>query len=256
MSISSCSSAVLLIFALDVSVVICKDCLLTNQCKCGFDDGSGSVDLTSLGHTDNTPRFKDVYYSTDLTYYSYNPCGGFNEGSCSNAAACGINQDKSQQLQIGDASIAKTSFTYDDGAGNVQVTYQSDQGVTEVVLVCEQSACEPKFEPQGQVSEGEFLMQLTTICACPGECTASGSPKCGSGSSGLGGGSILLIVFFSLLFVYLVVGILFMKFVKKAEGKEVIPNSSFWFAIPRNIKGGFVFVLSKVTRKQVTYDSI
>ena len=39
------------------------------------------------------------------------------------------------------------------------------------------------------------LMQLTTICACPGECTTSGSPKCGSGSSGgLGGGSILLIV--------------------------------------------------------------
>ena len=36
--------------------IFCKDCLLTNQCKCGFDDGSGSVDLTSLGHTDNTPR--------------------------------------------------------------------------------------------------------------------------------------------------------------------------------------------------------
>ena len=27
-----------------------------------------------------------------------------------------------------------------------------------------------------------------------------------------------------------------MKFVKKAEGKEVIPNSSFWFSIPGNIK--------------------
>ena len=41
------------------------------------------------------------------------------------------------------------------------------------------------------------LMQLTTICACPGGCTASGSPKCGSGSgsSGLGGGSVLLILY-------------------------------------------------------------
>ena len=27
-----------------------------------------------------------------------------------------------------------------------------------------------------------------------------------------------------------------MKFVKKAEGKEVVPNSSFWFSIPGNIK--------------------
>ena len=42
--------------------------------------------------------------------------------------------------------------------------------------------------------------------------------------------------FFSLLFVYLVVGMIFMKFVKKAEGKEVIPNSTFWFAIPGQIK--------------------
>ena len=41
---------------LEVKLVLCKDCLLTNQCQCGFDDGSGSVDLTSLGHTDNTPR--------------------------------------------------------------------------------------------------------------------------------------------------------------------------------------------------------
>ena len=45
-----------LLLILDVAPVICKDCLMTNQCKCGFDDGSGSVDITSLGHTDNTPR--------------------------------------------------------------------------------------------------------------------------------------------------------------------------------------------------------
>ena len=60
MAILSCSNAVLLTFAcftiLNVTLVLSKDCLLANQCKCGFDDGSGSVDLTSLGHTDNTPR--------------------------------------------------------------------------------------------------------------------------------------------------------------------------------------------------------
>ena len=41
--------------------------------------------------------------------------------------ACGISQDKTQQVQIGDASLTKTSFTYDDGSGNVQVTYQADE---------------------------------------------------------------------------------------------------------------------------------
>ena len=28
---------------------------------------------------------------------------------------------------------------------------------TEVILVCDQSACEPKFEPQGQVSQQQFV---------------------------------------------------------------------------------------------------
>ena len=31
-------------------------------------------------------RFKDVYYDTDQMFYSYNPCGGFTEGDCSEAA--------------------------------------------------------------------------------------------------------------------------------------------------------------------------
>ena len=56
------------------------------------------------------------------------------------------------------------------------------------------------------------LMQMTTICACPGECTESGSPKCGSGpgsSGGLGGGSILLIVYADDPFLFLIQYFLF-----------------------------------------------
>ena len=42
--------------------------------------------------------------------------------------------------------------------------------------------------------------------------------------------------FFSLFFVYLIAGVAFMKFVKKAEGKEVVPNVNFWTALPELIK--------------------
>lgn len=249
----------MLLIVLSAKLVVSKDCLLKDQCSCQFDDGSGTVDITSLGNTDQTPKFKDVLVDQDQTYYSYNPCGGFTEGDCSDAAACAISQDKTQSEQIGDASLAKTSFKFD--SGNVQVSYTSGSGVislTEVILQCDQSACEPKFEPQGRVSQGNFLMQLTTICACPNECDKSGAAKCRSGgSSGLGGGSILLIIFFSLLFVYLIVGALIMKFVKKAEGKEVIPNIGFWTAVPSHIKGGIMFTFAKITRRQTpTYDSI
>ena len=36
-------------------------------------------------------RFKDVYYDTDQMFYSYNPCGGFTEGDCSEAAVSTMN---------------------------------------------------------------------------------------------------------------------------------------------------------------------
>ena len=36
-------------------------------------------------------RFKDVYYDADQMYYSYNPCGGFTEGGCSEAAVSSMN---------------------------------------------------------------------------------------------------------------------------------------------------------------------
>ena len=39
-----------------------------------------------------------------------------------------------------------------------------------------------------------------------------------------------------LVVVYIVGGVLFMKFARGAEGKEVIPNVNFWSELPGNIK--------------------
>lgn len=245
--------------------VVSKDCTVDDECSCTFEDGSGKVDLTSLGNTDNTPKFKDVLYKDEGYFYSYNPCGGFKEGDCEKAATCVSNQDKSEQQQIGDASRA--AFKYDDSAGNVIVAYTSGSGVlrlTTVNLVCDQSACDPKFEPLGEQGAGQFEMTLTTVCACAGGCTASGPTNCGGGhhhgggsaSGGLSGGSILLIIFFVVVVMYLVGGVLFMKFRKQETGTNLIPNKGLWTGLPRNIGAGFKFVFSKITRRNVTYDQI
>ncbi|WAQ94373.1 hypothetical protein MAR_006844 [Mya arenaria] len=61
---------------------------------------------------------------------------------------------------------------------------------------------------------------------------------------------------FGVLVSYLIGGILFMKFVKKAEGSEAIPNKGFWASIPRNVVNGCKFTVSKIRRKDVTYDQI
>ena len=39
-----------------------KNCEIVDQCSCQFDDGSGKVDLTSLGNKDSTPRFRSFYF--------------------------------------------------------------------------------------------------------------------------------------------------------------------------------------------------
>ncbi|XP_060578370.1 cation-dependent mannose-6-phosphate receptor-like isoform X2 [Ruditapes philippinarum] len=223
-----------------------------------MDDGSGKVDLTRLGNSDNTPKFKDVLYSDEGYYYSYNPCGGFDEGACSNAAVCVSNQDKSEQQQIGDASRA--AFKWDDDSNNVIAAYTSGKGVlrlSTVNLICDPNACTPTFQPEGEQGAGQFEMTLTTVCACPGKCGPNGPTSCsGSGSSGLSGGSILLIAFFTLVVIYFVAGILYMKFKNQATGTDLIPNKSLWTSIPRNVVNGNKFVISKITRKPTTYDQI
>ena len=44
---------------------------------------------------------------------------------------------------------------------------------------------------------------------------------------------------------YLLVGIIIMKFVRKANGKEVIPHVNFWLSIPGNAKVQFMLPIKE-----------
>ncbi|KAF6030049.1 hypothetical protein EB796_011646 [Bugula neritina] len=59
----------------------------------------------------------------------------------------------------------------------------------------------------------------------------------------ISGGSVLLIIFFVGLFLYLVIGILVNKCVRGAVGLEVIPNYAFWQDLPSLTKEGFAFTI-------------
>lgn len=78
------------------------------------------------------------------------------------------------------------------------------------------------------------------------------SPNCcpnknPSNGKGLTGGSILLIVFFSVIAVYLISGMLYMKFFKQQNGLDLIPHRAFWLLIYDYIKSGFSFTKDKIT---------
>lgn len=92
-----------------------------------------------------------------------------------------------------------------------------------VMFICDQSA----LEGHGQVIEENnigqdgcyYLFEYTTNLVC-----SSQEPRI----AGLSMGSVLVIVFFTLVAVYLLVGFLYQRFVVGAKGMEQIPNYGFW----------------------------
>merc|ERR1712136_123617 len=84
--------------------------------------------------------------------------------------------------------------------------------------------------------------------------TSSTAAKCYKGlrpsdNGGLSGGSILLIIFFSVMFVYILTGTLFMKFKRNAIGSEMFPNKSFWTNCPGLVKDGVRCLISPCSKR-------
>ncbi|XP_078378608.1 cation-dependent mannose-6-phosphate receptor-like [Oculina patagonica] len=88
--------------------------------------------------------------------------------------------------------------------------------------------------------DSKYSATLTSKCACDDGCHHN--PEGPGGSSGLSTGSILLIVFFVLLIVYIIGGILINKYKLGVESMpEMCPNYQFWAGIPSLIKDGVLF---------------
>ncbi|XP_060086203.1 uncharacterized protein LOC132565574 [Ylistrum balloti] len=244
-------------------------CTQKDLCSCSLDDGSGDIDVSTIGNQDGTAMFADMI-SSDGQKYSLNLCYPFNELSCSNAAACQVMTDGSASYQIGDASNVGFEI---DSLNQVHVKYTNiDQGsgltrTTDVTLVCNPGADPPLASADGETAPGSvtYLFTVNTKCGCPGQCgsgpappdptTTKGpgpdpgpGPKTGGSSDGISIGTVLVIVALSLGFTYMVGGILFMKMVRHANGREVVPNASFWGNLPGLVKDGFVFTIGKCKR--------
>ena len=64
--------------------------------------------------------------------------------------------------------------------------------------------------------------------------------------------------FFAALFLYFVVGTLFMRFGRNAQGTDMIPNKNFWVSLPQLIKVtiDFCFEREIKTKKRMKEDDI
>ncbi|KAH9500959.1 Cation-dependent mannose-6-phosphate receptor [Bulinus truncatus] len=216
------------------------DCVKVGPCSCTFSDSH--IDLSPIVSGPG-PLFKDQYDSQYNSQYSYNPCIAFTESSCSNVAVCQSHFGSYFSCGTQESAI----FKYDSSSKLVTIQYAStDQGVTRTSLVtlkCTKDSASNMLIATGESPTQVYNFELQSKYACE---------QPGGLSVAISVGSILLIIFFSVLCVYLIAGILFQKLGRKAVGSEIVPNHSFWFSLPSLLKDGTFFVLTHCAIERCT----
>ncbi|KAK7488281.1 hypothetical protein BaRGS_00020440 [Batillaria attramentaria] len=221
----------ILLCVICTNYTVADDCTKINSCSCNSSEGT--IDLSALGNNDGSAKYLDQPDADGSWQFSYNPCHSFTEGTCSDVAACQVSTDASQFYSIGTQDSAQFKK---DSDGNVMIEYSAtDQGTqrtTQVSLVCDKSS-----------DDTLKAMTLTSKHCCP----SGGKPGPGptvTTSLELSIGTILCMAFVGLLIVYIGVGIAIQKGVRKAQGKEVIPNYSLWSSVPGLVKDGVKFTVT------------
>jgi len=157
-------------------------------------------------------------------------CGDITQGKWGGISTSGADQFKKTYPN------ANFSITYSNGdqARNVEIILNCDKATAASVvdLVVE--------KPGGTKN---YHLVLNTKYACPGV------------KGGITGGGIFLIILVSVAFLYLVVGMLVMRFGKGATGAEMVPNHDFWVSLPGLFMDGCRFTVAKI-RGQQTYNEI
>ncbi|KAK7108941.1 uncharacterized protein [Littorina saxatilis] len=144
----------------------------TDVCGCVFDDGSGTIDVSSLANTDGTPRFQTVPGGPHNETYYYNPCTPFNKVTCSEAAVCVVNANGENATQVGDAETA-TWIYQAQGQGGVNASvlianyqHRGSDFISQsfVKFVCDPSASTPTFELENDDNNVYLAGDLLEVC--------------------------------------------------------------------------------------------
>ena len=229
-----------------------------NSCACETEGGYINLEKLDQAKQNGQPKWSAIpdVTLTDTTY-AYNPCTAFTSTApCTSVAGC--QTQYSNNYAMGTQESA--TFQKDTTLGTTLV-YTNTGGTFKVQLVCD-------ADKEGDLTNAaqdpslpyDYSMTLTTKYACSDIAPPpAGHGGKGSGSSGLSPGSIMLIVFFVCITVYLVGGILFNKFYRGANGKEIVPQVDFWIALPGLARDGALFSWNKVRSlggKRANYDDV
>jgi len=246
-------SCFVVVCVLSISIqaqVIPGGCVTNDKCSCKYSDGA-VIQLKYLGEYMNGYMTVSDSSGKSNDKYDFNPCVPFTVTGESGGTGCNnvvICQHHNELYDIGSLSPYPPSFSTTQ-TGDVQIDYNDATGYlrsSKVKCICDKSYTSmPGLSSQGE-QYNKYGFEMRHTCCCKDGCK-DGMPPGGIGS--LSGGSILLIICFVFLAVYLIAGALFMKYRKGAIGSEIIPNKSFWSEIPSLVKDGVMFVLSPCTKR-------
>ncbi|XP_064648075.1 uncharacterized protein LOC135500488 [Lineus longissimus] len=226
-----------------------SSCTQDGPCKCTFSDGT--IDLTPLTPSGTAPKWKDIAPTGGGDYvYSFNPCKDFTEtdpsaivDDCKGVASCQKGNYFSAYYSCG----RQSSATFIEAGGKIKLQFKetttTPERHTEVTLVCSTSE---SFVVNGEKSGSSPPLFEYTLSS-PHACKGGGGG--GGGSGAISVGTVLCIVLLVVILVYVIGGVTFMAAVKKVRGPEMIPNVSFWKALPGYVRDGCCFSVSPITKK-------
>ncbi|XP_065342100.1 uncharacterized protein LOC135940908 [Cloeon dipterum] len=221
-------------------------CPLLANCKCRFPWGRG-FDLSNL--TTINVTLSSVNISSGDTVI-FNPCPSsqaLNNSCPQNAAICKVSSDGNTTHILGFHENATISTV---GANTlVQYSYTDDDNSsksTSVKLICAYNG-EATTLTEDPTVPGGLILTSKEVCSTdvPDE----------ANEDELSSGATFLFIFFSLFAAYFFGGMAILKYIKGAQGVEMIPNHEFWTSLPSLVKDGFYFAMSGC-RGSPSYDRI
>lgn len=181
------------------------------------------------------------------TYY-VNVCKAVTEGKCNGSPACCQEVPASSQRRGWEGSSNTTEY-YSCGAvthsfvtemdNGLNITYTGGSGTgcktqrqSELLITCDSKSNDTTVKSLKIVDECTFQFTMTS----PGACKSGGG-----GGGGFDIGWIIIICFFSLIIVYIIVGMVVNWKVRDKHGAEIFPQYEFWRSFPGLVKDGILF---------------
>ncbi|XP_071096839.1 cation-dependent mannose-6-phosphate receptor-like [Haliotis cracherodii] len=217
-----------------------NDCIQIDPCRCRLNNGS-EINLHLINGSKQP--LLEIKSAGDGHIYTYSPCAGIACGQTVNDAAICRN-DELRKSPNTTGEISKAKFENDMIKTNWKLRYLTRDNKTNSVvhLTC---ATFTRLDLEPMYNATTFQFELYSPCACPDGCLVV--------ATDLSTGTILLLIFLTLFILYFGVGSLYRKSVYGAEGREIVPHTSFWFSLPGLIKDGYLFFISPCLGDRVEY---